>query len=430
MKKLLLILSLFTVTVFNLQAQTVLAPGDIMILEINADFDEFTFVTLVDLAPGTVIHFTDCGTAHNGTFGASGCNEGGVVFTVAAAISAGQTFSWIEAGGSASQFTNATADAVLNTGQDPNLAGAGDQILVFQDADGDNVNPYANPTFIFALTTATTDWSSVNVQDPIDSNQSGLPAGLTDGTTALALGSGAGNQDEFDNLIFNSAGAPYASPAAAAAAILNPANWVQSNIIDAAYTTAKSALLAQVLPVEIIKFTADVKASSVELNWETASERNNAYFAVEKSLDGRRFSEMTKIEGAGTSDIINYYSHTDNDPTPGIAYYRLKPVDFDGAYDYSSVLAVAFGGNRPVEVYPNPATQELNIRVSADDASQNEPTIIEFYNVTRQLVKSVDLGDGFSGTANFTINELAAGTYTVVITTGTKETIRRVVVSK
>lgn len=121
-----------------------------------------------------------------------------------------------------------------------------------------------------------------------------------------------------------------------------------------------------VLPVVWLSFHAKVDdANAVVLEWTTAEEINNDYFSVEKSFDGQYWEKIGEV--ASTEDIseINFYSFVDKRPENGINYYRLKQVDKDGSFEYSSVVKIEFEGAVQVselEVFPNPVTNKLSIR--------------------------------------------------------------------
>ncbi len=110
------------------------------------------------------------------------------------------------------------------------------------------------------------------------------------------------------------------------------------------------------LPIVLLDFTAEDKGDKVQLNWATAAEINNDFFTIERSRDGQEFEVLLTQEGAGNSTQVLYYEDLDDDPLEGISYYRLKQTDFDGAYEYSDVVAVDRSKNTTVsiDVYPNP----------------------------------------------------------------------------
>ena len=121
-----------------------------------------------------------------------------------------------------------------------------------------------------------------------------------------------------------------------------------------------------ILPIELVYFTADEIGGGVRFAWETASELNNDYFTIEFSIDAVEFTELTTIEGAGTSTEPHFYRYSDFSSNCGVVYYRLKQTDFDGNYSYSKIVSVVFADNQITDsynyfIYPNPATDRISI---------------------------------------------------------------------
>ncbi len=118
-----------------------------------------------------------------------------------------------------------------------------------------------------------------------------------------------------------------------------------------------------VTPVELISFTADAQEQMVQLVWETASEINNDYFEVQRSVDGINFKKIGEVAGNGNTVEIIRYTFVDQMPVSGISYYQLKQVDFNGEYEYSDKISVEWistgfvAGFVEVNLYPNPAPQ-------------------------------------------------------------------------
>ena len=126
-----------------------------------------------------------------------------------------------------------------------------------------------------------------------------------------------------------------------------------------------------VLPVEFLSFKAVAKAQSVQLTWETASEINNDYFEVLRSVDGTNFKKIGEVAGSGNSTQVVEYTFEDKLPLAGVAYYQLKQVDYDGMYDYSDKVSVEwiatgeYAAFVELYLYPNPAPRgEAKLRVS------------------------------------------------------------------
>lgn len=118
------------------------------------------------------------------------------------------------------------------------------------------------------------------------------------------------------------------------------------------------------LPVELVYFEGELTAGEVELNWLTASEKNNDYFQVERSADGVNFEAIGTVDGNGNSVSPIQYAFVDVQPLAGVSYYRLLQVDFDGQSEYSKVIAIenAAKVELTLNVYPVPTTDEVTVQ--------------------------------------------------------------------
>lgn len=129
------------------------------------------------------------------------------------------------------------------------------------------------------------------------------------------------------------------------------------------FTLATNNLTSTPLPIELLSFNAFVNAlQQVEINWQTASEINNDYFTIERSLDAVNWSAIAQIEAYGNSNSVINYSYLDKFPLKNTSYYRLKQTDFDGAYSYSKLEVVENTSKSNIaEIYPNPAYNTIII---------------------------------------------------------------------
>ncbi len=149
------------------------------------------------------------------------------------------------------------------------------------------------------------------------------------------------------------------------------------------------------LPVELLDFKAHFKKedSQVYLNWATASETNNDFFMVEKSLDGRNWMDIERVEGQGTSMMLNHYFMIDKDLHFGaVHYYRLKQIDFDGSINFSPIQSIYIANNEQAKykVFPNPVEAGGKIICS----NQDEISSMKLYSITGREYSSPDLMNG------------------------------------
>jgi len=121
-----------------------------------------------------------------------------------------------------------------------------------------------------------------------------------------------------------------------------------------------------ILPVELSSFKGNNIEAGIALEWITDSELNNEGFEVEFSLDARSFETIGFVTGNGTTNEIQNYAYTHKTNRPGSLYYRLKQVDFDGAFEYSDVIEVMREktNNGNIVIFPNPAKEIFTINVS------------------------------------------------------------------
>ncbi len=173
------------------------------------------------------------------------------------------------------------------------------------------------------------------------------------------------------------------------------------------------------LPIELLDFTAKAAESHVDLNWVTATETNNSHFLIQRSHDGTTFEDVGQLPGAGNSSSTLFYETKDLNPLQGTSYYRLKQVDFDGAFEYSPLRVVTFNSN-DLLIFPNPTT-DGNITIYNDNVEINS---IAVYSSDLKLVKSCTLIDGVNPIVN--IEDLADGAYFLLVKTAQKSQVIKV----
>ena len=135
------------------------------------------------------------------------------------------------------------------------------------------------------------------------------------------------------------------------------------------------------LPIELLNFTAIPVGMMVQLEWSTASETNNDYYTVQSSKDGLSFIEVIRMDGAGNSNTVLYYSALDYHPIDGTSYYRLKQTDFDGQLSYSNLLVVDIVNKQAdgFNIYPNPFNAFTTIKMN--DGSNIIKTELRIYDI-------------------------------------------------
>ncbi len=171
------------------------------------------------------------------------------------------------------------------------------------------------------------------------------------------------------------------------------------------------------LPVELLNFNIFPTKKSVELAWETATERNNAYFIIERSSNGEKFEEISRMKGAGNSENNIKYSFSDTNPLP-LGYYRLKQVDDDGQEKNSHILTARW--HQPSDVwsfYPNPVKDKIVI-----SGSNTEIREIRILNGVGQVVLTHENNGN-----EVDVSPLVSGIYFIELSSGLNKSIKKFV---
>jgi len=147
---------------------------------------------------------------------------------------------------------------------------------------------------------------------------------------------------------------------------------------------------ANVLPLKLIAFEAQLKEAVVLLDWITENEIKASHFEIQKSTDGQTYTTAAVVMTRNTTGRNNY-AYTDRSvAASGVVYYRLKMTDTDGRFTYSSVRIIKTGKSATghLTTYPNPVSNDLNITLPA--AWQNKKVQVELYDMAGRKLYTLD----------------------------------------
>jgi hypothetical protein len=183
------------------------------------------------------------------------------------------------------------------------------------------------------------------------------------------------------------------------------------------------------LPVMLSSFTAKKSSNQVLLNWITDIEKDVSHFVVEKSLNGKDYTDAGIIFTESNSAVRKEYNFKDElkNITSGLVYYRLKIVDLDGTYERSAVRIIRVAEDNAagsITVYPNPVVSDIRITLSS--TWQNRGVNIQVMNTNGQSV--MQLANARPGqTETINVSKLTAGMYMVRVSNGIETAMQRFV---
>lgn len=178
--------------------------------------------------------------------------------------------------------------------------------------------------------------------------------------------------------------------------------------------------MAGPLPVEYLSFDATVADKAVLLNWVTVAETKNSHFEVERSFSGNSYKTiglvLDAMEIVSNKKSYNFKDNSIDLQGQAIAYYRLKQIDLDGKFSYSTVLAVRLQSPTDsrvlMSISPNPFVEKVTVRF---DAKTKGIAVMKLMNISGQpiLVKETNITKGYNNLQVEGLGRLDTGVYIV-----------------
>lgn len=163
------------------------------------------------------------------------------------------------------------------------------------------------------------------------------------------------------------------------------------------------------LPVSLVSFTGKAVTGKNQLNWNTASEKNNDRFEIQKSLDGKNFITIGEVKPtSANSNAAKSYSFVDQNAIAEVSYYRLKQVDLDGTPAFSPIVLVRNSQALQFAVYPTLVTNFIEIQLSKAMPGGQTVEIVDYKGM---VVKKIAI----SISSSVNVEDLTPGIYFVKV---------------
>ena len=185
------------------------------------------------------------------------------------------------------------------------------------------------------------------------------------------------------------------------------------------------AFIDGILPIQLGAISVNNINKKPILQWTTISEKNSAYFTIQRSFDGNNFTNIYNYPASGDSKEEKYYSYTDNDYQTAfqghtVVYYRLIMIDKDDRFSYSPTVSMNIDregqGLKIIKVRDWNISSDIAVYYNSD---LSENISIKLYNLEGALISSVDEVSiiGLNNTS-MQLKSLTAGNYYITVSNG------------
>ncbi|MEQ1798033.1 MAG: BspA family leucine-rich repeat surface protein, partial [Lacibacter sp.] len=176
-----------------------------------------------------------------------------------------------------------------------------------------------------------------------------------------------------------------------------------------------------ILPVTWLYVNGQLQNGNAIIKWATASESNTRHFEIEHSSNGISYLKVGSVAAAGNSSLTERYEFLHHSPVPGKNYYRIKQIDLDDRFSYSSIVSVTkTTEENKIVIMPNPAQNHITLFLT----KPNSNTQVRVINQQGQVLLQQNLQPG-TMQQSISISTLPAGIYNVLlIMNGEVKTIR------
>jgi Secretion system C-terminal sorting domain len=212
---------------------------------------------------------------------------------------------------------------------------------------------------------------------------------------------------------------------------------VQTIPITVSHPTGLLVLSQQeLLPVELTSFTVTISRESAILTWATATESNNYSFEIERrAFKISNWVKVGFVAGNGTSSKEHSYSYTDKNVSSGTYAYRLKQIDNNGTFKYSSEAEVTI--NVPTcyalgQNYPNPFNPTTTISYDIPAVGSQHVMTMKVYDIVGREVAILvnETKEAGSYKVTFKASKLASGVYFYRLQAGNYSSVKKLVLMK
>lgn len=189
---------------------------------------------------------------------------------------------------------------------------------------------------------------------------------------------------------------------------------------ETSFTTPLASFIINeicILPMEWIDFQVKSTATSnqLQLNWKIVENRAHKGYFIEYSYNGNTWEDLGYVTGNGRTDGEANYSYTMGKVFSGTVFFRVKQVELNGSANYSSVKKVNLNSSIDLKVWPNPATDLIQINTG------NKTGKASIIDASGRIIKSITLSAGIN---RISVNDMNRGLYMVTFNSNQGEVLQ------
>ncbi len=169
-----------------------------------------------------------------------------------------------------------------------------------------------------------------------------------------------------------------------------------------------------ILNTNLNSFSAALVQSNAVLSWSATAANDFSHFEIEKSNDGRNFNSIATLQADNTGSILNY-NFTDPEKIIAINFYRLKLIDKNGLFSYSSAIAVS---NKNIDFEIKSITNPVTNYLTAEYILPKDGKVmINLQDILGKSIRQYELkgSKGLNKSRLDNLNDLPMGTYIISV---------------
>lgn len=186
------------------------------------------------------------------------------------------------------------------------------------------------------------------------------------------------------------------------------------------FTRVSKYISGAALPVSLAGFAGELRNGNVQLNWKTLTEVNMASFDVEQSYDARTWTKAGTVKASNAANGAAY-NFTINNMTAPFVLYRLRLMNKDGSYSYSSQVTIKAKSSQSIELIGNPVRGSIKLGIHQNKAEMFTAELLNMGG--KRMSNTMYQHGGGSSVMDINVFGMAAGTYLLKVnskSTGTQ----------